>query len=329
METSHIRPPDHPVLTPVHLYRDLVSGPADSRDLQQRVGSGVLARVRRGAYVDGRAWASLDAAGRHAVRGRAVWHQAKTDVVLSHATSLALCGAPVWGMSLDDVHLTRPDGNSGRNGARVRQHAGHLAEGDVMRLGDVLVTSPTRTALDVTMMGNTEAALCAVNHLLHHRMTTKSSMRDRYLRAEDGFPRGMVHWPHSLATEHVLRLADPRVESVGESRAFHLMWQSGIPLPVPQWEVLDEEGRLVARLDFAWPDLGAFLEFHGKVKLTHHLRPGETAADAVMRERRRLERVVALTGWRPIQWDWSDLERPAPSAARLRNHLGLTGGKAA
>lgn len=329
MDTSRIRPPDHPVLTPVHLYRDLVSGPADSRDLQRRVESGALARVRRGAYVDGPAWTSLDDPGRHAVRGRAVWHQAKTEVVLSHATCLALCGAPVWGLALDDVHVTRPDGNSGRNGAHVRQHAGHLAEGDVMRLGDVLVTTPTRTALDVTMMGNTEAALCAVNHLLHHRLTTKAAMRERYLRADEGFPRGMVHWPHSLATEHVLRLADPRVESVGESRAFHLMWQSGLPLPEPQWEVLDEEGRLFARLDFAWPRHRAFLEFNGKVKLNRLLRPGETAADVMMRERRRLEKVVALTGWRPIQWDWSDLERPAASVARLRHHLGLTGGVAA
>lgn len=322
-------PADHPILTPVMLHRELVEGPVDGKELRRRLLSGELARVRHGAYVDGRVWSGLDEPSRYAVRGRAVARQAKTEVVLSHTASLAMRSAPTWGWSLEDVHVTRPDGRSGRNSARVRQHAGYLAPGDVELVGDVRVTSAARTALDVTMMGSSEAALCAVNHLLHHGMTTKAEIHARYTLAADDHPTGMLHWPYSLATEHVMRLADPRIESVGESRAFHLIWQSNIPLPVPQWEVRDHEGRLVARLDFAWPALGAFLEFHGKVKLTDHLRPGETAADAVMRERRRLERVVALTGWRPIQWDWSDLERPSVSAARLRAHLGVPGVSAA
>lgn len=248
--------------------------------------------------------------------------QAKTPVIASHVSALAVLQAPTWGFDLADVHVTRLEGEAGRTGAGVRQHAGHLTCDDLADLHGVRLTSPTRTALDVTMLGNVEAALCAVNDLLHRGLTTRALLMDRYRRAEEGFPTGMVHWPHSLATEHVLRLADHRIESVAESRSVHLIWQAGLPMPIPQYPVVDDQGHVIKRLDFAWPELGVFLEVNGRVKLVSHLRPGETAADAVMRERRLLEQVVVQTGWRPLQWDWSDLERPVSTARRLERFLG-------
>jgi len=327
-----IKPPslpiDHPMLTPVRLYGDLVRGQADSRALRRALDSGEMIKVRRGAYASGRDWAALDAGGRHAVRTRAVVQQAKTDVLPSHVGALALLGTPTWGFDLTDVHVTRPDGEAGRSGAGVRQHCGHLAADDVVSLHGLRITSPTRTALDVTMLGNTEAALCAVNDLLHRGLTTEALLKARYLRSEPGYPRGMVHWPNSLATEHVLRLADPRVESVAESRALHLIWNAGLPMPTPQVVVTDDRGFVIKRVDFAWPWLGVFLEVNSRVKLTQHLRPGETPVDAVMRERRLIEQVVLQTGWRAVQWDWADLERPTATGRKLERFLDVARGAA-
>ena len=49
-------------------------------------------------------------------------------------------------------------------------------------------------------------------------------------------------------------------------RFFHLCWDQGLPLPIPQYKIYDDSGRLVAVVDFAWPELGLFVEFDGKVK---------------------------------------------------------------
>ena len=45
-----------------------------------------------------------------------------------------------------------------------------------------------------------------------------------------------------------------------------LLWRAGLPIPVCQFEMVDEYGGTVARMDFAWPEHGVFLEFDGKVK---------------------------------------------------------------
>lgn len=315
-------PDDHPLMTPVMLRRELVRGPYDDRAIARAVQRGELVKVRRGAYVAAAAHSGLDVAGRHGLRARAVVRQAKTTTALSHVSALPFWGCPTWGFDLGSVHLTRSDGRAGRREAGVAQHCGTVLEGDLTERSGVLTTSPARLALEVTMLGRTEAALCVVNDLLHRGLVTMDEITHRYLAAvQHGGQRGMRHWPHSLTTEHVLRLADGRLESVGESRGLHLLWQAGLPLPVPQWEIRDETGRVVARLDFAWPDLGVWMEFDGKVKYAEHLRPGEDVTAAVLREKRREQEVVELTGWRPIRADWADLAQPTALASRVRRLL--------
>jgi hypothetical protein len=127
----------------------------------------------------------------------------------------------------------------------------------------------------------------------------------------------MERWPGSLTTGLVLRLADPRVESVGESRTSYFMWRQSLPAPVPQFEVYDGDV-LVARLDFALPEYGIWIEFDGKVKYQRHLRPGEDVTAAVLREKRREELVTELTGWRCLRVTWADLADPSRLAARVR-----------
>ena len=160
------------------------------------------------------------------------------------------------------------------------------------------------------MIADTEHSLVIVNGLLHAGETTPELLARRLAN--------MAHWPDSLHTDLVLRLADPRCESVGETRSFFLFWSEGLPLPVPQFKVRDQSGRVVARVDFAWPEHGVFLEFDGKVKYEALLKEGERASDVVIREKRREEMICRLTGWRCIRITWADLWNPARTAARIR-----------
>lgn len=304
-------PSDDPRLLPIELRKELIAAGETDRSLARAIRNGHLARPRRGAYVDGAAWADMMKDQRYAVRSRAAYRQAKTSVALSHFSALPFYTAPLWGFDLADAHLTRLDGHTGRREAGVCQHGGTIVAGDTIEFQAHKITSAVRTALDVTMIAPVEPALCAVNHLLHHEAMTSADLRTRY-------EKHMEQWPGSLTTDIVLRLADPRIESVGESRTFYACWRQHLPRPVPQYEVFDGAGVLVARLDFALPEYGVWIEFDGRIKYERFRRSGESASDVVLREKQREEMVSEITGWRCVRITWADLADPVRLAVRIR-----------
>ncbi|WP_182524356.1 hypothetical protein [Nocardioides dongkuii] len=304
------RDPDDPRNGPILLRPDLLAEGWHDRAIARMLSRKAWVRLRNGAYVPASAWESLTDAERHGLRARAVQRQARTRVVLSHVSGLVEYDTPTWGLDLSDVHVTRLDGRAGRREAGVVQHCGVVEEEDVVCRNGVDVMTATRLALEVTTVTDVEASLAVVNHLLHCGATTRLALEQRYA--------GMERWPRTLSTDLVLRLADGRAESVGESRCFHFFFRQGFPMPELQHEVRDSSGEVVARVDFAWPELGVYLEFDGKVKYEKHLRPGERASDVVVREKRREEMIYRLTGWRCIRLTWADLERPERTAAWIR-----------
>jgi hypothetical protein len=281
-------------------------------DLARAVRGKALHKVRHGAYVAMDKWAELDDLEQHSLTASAVVRQSRTKLVLSHTTAVIQHGAPVWDLPLADVHVTRLDRRAGRHEAGVVQHRARLPKEHV-KPGHPALTTPTRTALDLTTIADVEHCLPVFDHLLHAKLTSKSELK--------ACARQMDRSPGTLATDLVITLADGRRESVGESRTFFLIWGSGTPSPTPQYEVFDDRGFLVARTDFAWPEFKVFLEFDGKEKYLKFLREGETVVDAVLREKKREELVCRLTGWRCIRIVWADLFRPAETIAYIQSVL--------
>ncbi|MET8522174.1 hypothetical protein [Nocardioides sp. NPDC004968] len=300
-------------LTPIALRKELLDNGHSDRSLAQALRTGALARPRRGAYVDGSLWDGLSEEDRYAVRCRAAYRQSKTDVVLSHVSAVPLRDGPLWGLDLAEVHLSRPDHRTGRREAGVRQHSGKLLDADVVTENGLLLTSPERTAVEVTTVAPMVAALGVVNDLLHRKITTLERVKARY-------ELSMEQWPNSLSTQAVLRLADPRIESLAESLFVGVAWLQSLPMPIPQYEVTDSEGK-TRRLDFALPEFGVWFEIDGKVKYERPYRVGETATDVVLREKRRQERIAEATGWRCMRISWADLQDPVRLAARIRAFL--------
>jgi hypothetical protein len=278
--------------------------------VRREIASGRWIRVRRGAYVLVEIYAQLTLTQRYDLFCRAAVRQAWTPVILSHTSSLAQWDCPLWDANLTEVHLTRPDGNTQRRYAQVRSHRGALIEGDVVEHNGLLVTSPVRAALEYTTLADVEHSLVEVDDLLHRKLVELAELRARYA--------AMSQWPGTLITDLVLRLADGRSESVGETRARYLVWSQGLPAPEVNYPIYDEWGREVARVDLAWPELGLFLEFDGKVKYEQLLKPGEKASDVVVREKQREDMICRLTGWRCIRLVWADLYQPEITASRIR-----------
>ena len=297
----------------IFLRREALAIGIDDLNLARVVRAKVIHRVRHGTYVLGEQWAPLDDIGRHLIRAKGVLRTANSELALSHTTALALLGAPLWDLSLDEVHVTRLDGRSGRREAGVAQHSGAILPGDIAETDRVMHTSVTRSALDLTMITDVEHSLPVLDHLLHVGAVQHRDLR-RAAASRDV-------WPYTLSTELAVRLADGRSESVGESRSRHMFWWGGLPMPVLQYDVVDEYGRTVARVDFAWPDLGVFLEFDGKEKYTKYLKDGESVVDAVLREKKREELICRLTDWRCVRLTWADLYRPRETVNYVRSVL--------
>jgi hypothetical protein len=279
--------------------------------IKKLVDAKVWHRVRRGAYVFGEIWRAADRAEQYRLFCLAAVRQSKTEVIPSHTSAVGFHQGPLWGLNTSVAHMTRPDGKTGRKAAGVQQHRGTLLDGDTVEVDGRRLISPTRAALETTTIAPVEASLCVADDFLHRNLTTKQQLASRY--------ELMTHWPSTLTTDLVIRLTDGRHESVGETRTGYMIWREGLPHAEPQVEVFDENGVLVARVDFAWPEHKLFLEFDGVQKYVKLLRPGESITDVVLAEKRREELVCAITGWRCIRITWADLARPQVIVQRIRN----------
>jgi len=297
----------------VVLRRELIAEGYDDSQIRARVRAGELHRVRHGSYVDRALWDSLSAADRHRVVVRAVLRRAHRSTVVSHVSAAVERGAPVWGIPLDVVHVTRSDGRPGRNETGIRHHAGRLDRTDIEYVNGIPVTKAARTAVEVTTVTTVEPALVTINGMLHDKLLTKQEFSAEVAR--------LNHWPHTLAATLVERLCDGRIQSVAESRTLHLCWSQHLPRPEPQIPIRDERGWVFAYVDFGWEDEGVFLEFDGRVKYELFRRENETLAEYLLREKRREELICQLTGWVCIRITWADLENQERTARRIRRIL--------
>lgn len=295
----------------------LAAGVTDNQ-IARLVRAEILHRVRYGAYVPHDEWVASSPEDRHRLLCRAVLAGADESTALTHVSSVVERGVPVWGLPLGVVHTTRA--RARRAGRRARDwvpHRGALPEAEVETVNGVAISRAARSALEVSTIAGVEASLVVVNGLLRAGAMSLAEFATEVERCR--------YWPGSLTADLVLRLADPRLESVGEDRFSYLAYRQGLPKPVPQLEIYDERGLLFARVDFAWPEHGVFLEFDGRIKYEKFRRNGETLDEFLMREKRREEEICQLTGWTCVRITWADLDRPIILAGRIRRILAARG----
>lgn len=115
-------------------------------------------------------------------------------------------------------------------------------------------------------------------------------------------------FPGSGTVREALPLARFHVESPKETETRLLVCQAGLVEPVVQYNVRDQ-GRFVARVDLAYPDLKIAVEYEGD---GHRTKKEQWRAD--IRRQRELENL----GWIVIRLTQADL---ANDGATLLAHL--------
>lgn len=297
-------------MSDVVLTSELVAQGHTQRSIRHLIRDGVLTRLRHGSYADASLWATLSEVDRHRLLVRAVVKRRKGTYAVSHYSALAEHGVDLWGVDLQRVQLTHADSVGQRNIAGVDQHRGDLDLTTTTTIDGIRFVGAARACLETAATHDTEVGVVVVNSALNKGIATSDEFNERYAVVR--------RWPGALRLQLVKRLADSRLQSVAESRFWYLCQQAGLPMPEPQVEVRDEFGNLIGIVDFLWRELGVFLEFDGKIKYSTFRRDGETLEQYLMREKRREEKICAITGWVCIRITWADLENPKATVRRIR-----------
>lgn len=235
--------------------------------------------------------------------------------MLCHVSAAVVSGLRIWNVDLSTVHVWRSDLHSPRLEAGVHHHTGALPESDIVEIDGLRVTADARTAVDVARTVEFESAVVTADDVL----ARPGVQGDALLAVLDT----MRDWRGARTAGRVVEFADGRSESVGESRHRVQIQRIGLPRPELQVVVSSPDGT-EDRVDFYFDGYATVGEFDGREKYGRFLRPGESAGDAVWREKRREDR-LRERGLQVVRPVWADLYRDDVMAARYRAAFARAG----
>ena len=262
------------------------------RDVEAALRDRTLQRVVRGVYAIPEGSSSTD---RHRLTMQALRTTLHPDAVFSHASAAVLHGLPLPTGALDTVHVTRTGGVHGRRTRNVRVHVAVVADAELTVRDGLPCTGLARTVTDLARTLEFGWGVAAADHALRRGLPRPSLATTGDARRR----RGTSH------LDAVARFADGRAASPLESRSRVFFAGAGLPRPVLQFLVEDPADGWRAVTDFAWPEFRLVGEADGRTKYGEGLRDGETAADAVMAEKAREQRIRDLD-WRVVRWSWRE-----------------------
>jgi predicted transcriptional regulator of viral defense system len=282
------------------LRREALAFGLSQEEIQRLLDHGAWVRIRRGAYAAGDTWESMTHEQRHAVTSHAVVRSLGDRAVLGHTSAAIAHGLPVWGVDLSSVHVVRgARGHGSRREAGVVHHASQLPDGHVTEIGDLQVTTPARTVVDLARTVGFESAVVTMDAALHAGLVTPDDLRE--------LMTWQLDWPGSRAAGRAVAFADGLAESVAESRGRVRMGEAGLPAPELQVNIYDDRGQLVGRGDMVFRDQQTIGECDGRLKY-RAATAGRPLEEVLWEEKRREDALRAL-GWEVVRFTWADLER--------------------
>ncbi len=282
--------------------------------------------VRSGIAVWAQEWEALYSEGRVRTLAHAVFARMRDEeAAASHATAAAVHRLPLYRVRADRIDVICPGANTRHDSSDVVRHHMPLPAEDVEVVDGIRVTTLERTVYDTIRTVSLEAAVAVFDAALRkvawdeatrtYDLETAAAFRARVTRriATHAGARGIrqARW--------VAEIADGHAQLPGESIVRLWMLLLGVPTPVLQYRVEDEMDRL-AFLDFAFPQLGRWLEFDGRAKYADpYLLGGRTAEDVLAEQKDRERWVQRVTGWRVDRCGFAEMPNIETFARFLRS----------
>jgi len=234
-------------------------------------------RMFQGVYADSRL------AVTHAIRcAAALEFVLPAGAVIAGRSAAMMLGVEI-GAAADPVEALVPLDALPCRHRGILVHRGPLADQDRLHKRGLPITSPARTCWDLARWLEPVEAVAWIDRMIALGCVSSADL-DAFGNRRHQLPRARG-WRRF---DTVLPLVDGRSESPPESRLRVRLTLAGLPPAEVQFTILDEDGRFVARVDLAWPDLRIAVEYDG---LWHVGSAAQMHAD-----RRRLNGLAGL-GW--------------------------------
>ncbi|OBG79651.1 hypothetical protein A5699_12725 [Mycobacterium sp. E802] len=198
------------------------------------------------------------------LRARACWLRSRGHGILAGYSASALHGARWIDASLPAYVI---DTNNRRPVRGIVTWADAIADDEICSIGDIRLTTPERTAVDLACKFPEDIAVPAIDALAR---ATRMKVADIELAAERHAGRKGIKRARSSIV-----LVDPRAESPQETWLRLLVIRAGYPRPESQYPVCNEYNALIGEVDLAWPEVKIALEYEGR----HHTDPVQLRKD--------------------------------------------------
>ena len=215
------------------------------------------------------------------------------DSVVSHRAAAALWELPGFRPGVPEITVPRERRRT-RSSGIVVHWAPAIPPPDVTELTAIRVTAPARTLIDLASVAPRDVLEEALDDALRRKLVSLPRLRWRLDDLGRNGRSGIMAFRALLAARDSSSAVP---DSVFETRLFRVLRESGLPKPVLQHPVSDEQ-RLVAIVDFAFPSARVAIEAEGYRWHSGRLRWEHDLA--------RRNMLTAL-GWRVIHVTWSDI----------------------
>ncbi|MGH9042271.1 MAG: hypothetical protein ACRDZ3_18790 [Acidimicrobiia bacterium] len=156
-------------------------------------------------------------------------------------------------------HVTVPPAANGRYAGAV-VHRSRLEPVDTCRISGIPCTAPARMLVDCAAMVSHEV-LCELVDQTLFRFADARWVREAMRRASRAPGR---KGERSLDDALSVWTPGPKPGSPAEMRLVRHLRRLGFPAPERQWKARDPKGRVVAKIDVAWPLWKVGLEYDGE-----------------------------------------------------------------
>ena len=195
------------------------------------------------------------------------------------------------------MEITCPRWRRSRESGLLVHESTALLDVDRTVHDSVPITTVERTIFDLAGVLRPTTLDLVLDNALRRALTTLESLQETHSRLARRGRRGTRRLRQLLGERSPVSALP---ESERERLLLAMLRRHGFPAPVSQYEIRDEGGNVVARPDFAYPDL--------KIAIEYDSFQEHTGKVALVRDSARRNAVVAL-GWAPIAATANDLRR--------------------